>query len=322
MKIKYFMTIVLLSTIGLFSGCGKLISLARDRSALTENYPELVSKKEELANFQSTSTPSLSDKETPKIKGKVVIVKKDAAGQIEFDRFDKDGKFSDAPVSKLSPFYPPEVYAKKPEEIDTLIKMECREQKGSDLYKSKRSSVSELKEYINTICNVSLIDYKTKTLLAKYQSGSESAPTYLSDDDINDKSRVTEEIADYLTSLPLELIPRVKPTPNGEVLAAAEIAKLFKQSKESVSQYQNKEITLTGWAYFSKPVYYIHLYGNEKKSGIDSITCKVDSKDVVDFAEIKASEDYKFTVVGKFKADYSMELQQCRFISAEEVIPK
>lgn len=319
MKIKPVMTIVLLSAVGLFSGCGNLIKLIdKSSSPSVGSYSALVSKKEELANLQPTGTPSLSEKETPKIKGKVVIVTKDADGEIKLDRFSDDQTFSDEPASKFSPFYPTEVYAKNPEEIDTLIKIECRKFKGEDLYTYDSNSFGEMKEYTNTICNVFIIDYKTKTLLAKIQKGDESRQVIL-DAGLN-KSEVIEGIANYLKSLPLELIPNVKPTPNGEVLAVAEIAKQFKQSKEKPTQYQDKEITLTGWGYLIKPFDRILLYGNEKRSGINFIMCEIDSKDAVDFADLKVSENYKFTVIGKFNSQSSMTLKQCRLINAEQVI--
>ena len=318
MKIKFVTTIILLSATGLFSGCGILKRFTGNSSASTGTYSALLSKKEELASFQPAGTPS--DKETPKIKGKVVIVWKDSKGQIKLDRFNDNGTFSDAPVNKFSPFYPPEVYAKNPEEIDTLIKIECREFKGRDIYSRNSNSFGDMKEFTNTICNVSVIDYKTKSLLAKSQKGDEDAPVVL--DDGRYKAEVTEGIADYLKSIPLELMPYAKPTPNGEILSVAEITKLFKQTKENPTQYQDKEITLMGWGYLTKPVGSILLSGNEKQSGIDYISCKVDPKDAVSFAELKANEHYKFTVIGKFNSKYTMNLEQCRLINAEKVISK
>lgn len=324
MKIKSVTAIILLAATGLVSGCGILNKLARNSSASAGAYSALLSKKEELANFQPSG--ELSGNATPKIKGKVVIVKKEGSGQAELDRFNWEGKFSDEPAGgKSSRFYPPEVYAKKPEEIDTLIKIECREHKGSDYYKkSSPGSSSELQSFAKTICDVSVIDYNAKTLLAKVQKGDESAPGAITLGEGGDSFyKVMEEIANYLKSIPLELIPRVKATPSGEVIAVAEIAKLFKNSKESISQYQDKEMTVTGWGTLSKTYNSILLYGSQRQSGVDYISCKIDPSDLADFAEIREYEMYKFTVIGKFDTkNHLMNLEQCRFINAEKMISK
>ncbi len=322
MKNQSVTAIIAVLIIGLILGCGKLGGITSNRSAPKEKYSTLLTKKEELANFASIDDSSVSKNGNPQIKGKVVIVKKDANGKLNLDRFYQDGEFSDSPVNKFDNFYPAAVYAKTPEEISTLIKIECREYKGKADYQYGSNSPSSYKEYVSTICNVSVIDYKTKTLLAKIQKGEEKPPIVLENG--GNKSEIIEEVNKYLNSLPLELVPTAKPTPNGEVIAVAEIEKLSKKSKESLNQYQDKEITVTGWGAMTDSRDGILLYGNEKNTGVDLISCKIDAKDAVGFAEIKAYQKYKFVVIGKFdsKIKYAMRLEQCRFISAEEVMKK
>lgn len=325
MKIKFFTAVFLLSTANLFSGCAVVSKLAG--SSAPGTYSALLSKKEELAGFQPSSGGALSGKETPKIKGKVVIVRKEAGAPAELDCFNYEGKFSEEPAGsgKASLFYPPEVYAKKPEEIDTLIKIECREDIGSDFYKANGTGSSQRLEYRKTFCDISVIDYQAKTLLAKVQKSSEAAPDVITPGEGGDGFyKVFKEIADYLKSLPLELLPRIKPTPNGATLAVAEIVKSHKKSEASVSQYQDKEITVVGWGRFIKPGDFIEIYGNDKATGVDSVTCKIDPNDTAGFAEVKEYEIHKFTVVGKFNVKHNIifDLEQCRLVDAEKIAAK
>ena len=75
------------------------------------------------------------------------------------------------------------------------------------------------------------------------------------------------------------MIPKVKPTPSGKAITVAEIVQSYKKSKENFTSYQDKEITVTGWGHFIKQYDFIHLYGNEKQSGVDFITCKINPYD-------------------------------------------
>ncbi len=319
MKTEYVTLILLLSIIGAVLGCGKLGSLGENSSA--KEYSALLAKKSDLTNFQPNATSTPSDKQLPKIKGKVAIVTKDAKGTAELDRISEITGFSSLPASKSKPYYPPEIYAKTPDEIDTLIKIECREFKGEANYQYNSNSPSENKEFTNVICDVSVIDYKTKALLTKNQIGDERPPVVLRPGASN-ISEITEQIANYLTSMQLELAQNTKPTPSDTTLTVAEITKLYKTSKESVSKYQDKDITVTGWGAIFDKRDSILLYGNEKLEGVDMITCKIDPKDGADFAEMKTYDHYKMTVVGKFDGKYTLNLLQCRNIGAEPVTKK
>jgi hypothetical protein len=210
-------TILLLTLVLLSSGCSILKKLTGN------DYSDLESKKEELANFQPKDiVPAFSGDKKPPIKGKVVIVKKMGSGPAFLDRF-SNGKFSEKPAGSDMVdllIYPPEVYAKTPEEISTLIKIECDQKKGSDYYKAiNGNSPSQRQEYNKEVCDVSVIDYKTQTLLAKVRKGDNFSPSTITvgkngvGQESNGVTQVFKEISDYLNSFPLELIPGVRPTP-------------------------------------------------------------------------------------------------------------
>ena len=167
-------TILLSTSVLLSSGCSILKKLTGN------NYSALESKKEELANFQpSDYVPAYSGDKKPPIKGKVVIVKKMNRGPAFLDRF-SNGEFSEKPAGSDMVdllIYPPEVYAKTPEEITTLIKIECDQKKGSDYYKAiNGDSPSQRQEYTKEVCDVSVIDYQNQTLLAKVRKGDDLSP--------------------------------------------------------------------------------------------------------------------------------------------------
>lgn len=165
----------------------------------------LLAHKNTLAGFQPAST---SDSKDPlQIKGKVTIVWRLSSGKIEVDRFSFDGKFQNSVLDKSSP-YPPEVYAQTVDEIDTLIKVACRSVSGSADYKSSGApsgSSGTRQTYNNTVCDVTVNDYKTKTQLAKTTIGDDQAPSIL--DDAQYAIRIRHEVVDYLKKIPLELSP-------------------------------------------------------------------------------------------------------------------
>ena len=166
----------------------------------------LVAHKHDLAGFQTTSTSD--SKEPLQIKGKVAIVWRLSSGKIEVDRFSFDGRFQNSLLDKSSP-YPPEVYAQTVDEIDTLIKVACRKVSGSADYKSSGApsgSSGTRQAFNNTICDVTINDYKTKTQLAETTMGDEQAPWIL--DDAQYAMRISDEVVAYLKKIPLELSPR------------------------------------------------------------------------------------------------------------------
>ena len=138
----------------------------------------MVGKKEELAALKTTE--KLSKK--PAIKGKIAIVR-NSDGDVTIDRFSEDGSAFDTyptiPGETYNNFLPAEIYARTPEEIDTLIKIHCVTKKDEALYTNSNSNNDELKFYEYVICEIGLVDYKTATLTARKQVGKNVPPTVI-----------------------------------------------------------------------------------------------------------------------------------------------
>lgn len=135
----------------------------------------MVAKKGELSALPTTE--KLSKK--PAIKGKIAIVR-NSDGDIVVDRFAEDGSAFDSDPTiggeTYNNFLPVELYAKTPEEIDTLIKIDCVTKKDEALYSDLGSSKEELKFYEYIICDIGVVDYKTATLTARKQVGKSDPP--------------------------------------------------------------------------------------------------------------------------------------------------
>ena len=158
----------------------------------------MLAKKDELAALPTTE--KLAKK--PEIKGKLVLVW-NSSGAISLDRFHESGEafFTDLPVQGeiYAHFLPAEMYAKRPEEIETLIKVNCSTQKDTALYTKADTSKVEPMEYEYQLCDILIIDYKTATVIAKKQVGKNEAPNL-----INSRTYAKtpgREIADYLQSV-------------------------------------------------------------------------------------------------------------------------
>lgn len=93
----------------------------------------MVAKKDELALLPTAEKLG----KTPVIKGKIAIVT-NSDGTLYLDRFSQEGEafFSDAsiPVETSQNFLPADLYAKNPQEIETLIKIDCVTKKDQALY--------------------------------------------------------------------------------------------------------------------------------------------------------------------------------------------
>ncbi len=106
-----------------------------------------------------------------KITGKIALTKKD----LTLDTVDPnrrcslDGYFNDPSKSavELTIYFPEEMYATKPEEIDTLIKVETK--RGNLLNSFTGEGGNRAKVY-SCFIEISVIDYKTSTVLAKEQN--------------------------------------------------------------------------------------------------------------------------------------------------------
>lgn len=163
-----------------------------------KQFAAMMAKKDELAALPTTE--KLSTK--PEIKGKIAIVRT-SGSTISLDRFHESGDFffTELPVAGeiYGNFLPPELYAKKPEEIETLIKVNCATKKDTALYTSSGSSKVEPMEYDYVLCDIELIDYKTATLFAKKQVGKNEAPTLINKSTYG--KTPGRDVADYLQSM-------------------------------------------------------------------------------------------------------------------------
>lgn len=311
----------------LFSGCSRLFSAfnsSKPAKAAGE-YAELIGKKEELANLVTTETLS-SD---AKLKGKIAIVVKDADGRITLDRFSRYGEFTDSGEYTASALLPRDIYAKRPDEIETLIKIGCQKKKDSAHYAERNSpsSRADLQEYENIICDVEVVDYKTATVVAKREVGDTGAPVVLYGGAKDNPKFPGEQIKEFLISFQSTLLPVTLATPTGEVLSALDLATKVEKSKESVSQYDGKEITVNGYAYISSSRrsdidYSLSLgkkdYLTASTGSPVTLPCFVDPQDRASFATLKSGQYHNLTVVGAFESSYSRaSLKHCRLVKAE-----
>lgn len=307
----------------LFSGCSVLFSrLAEKSDKKVGNYSELVSKKEELANLQTTEKLD----EGAQLRGKIAIAIRDADGHIKLDRLSDSGEFNDSPPSEKGTnayFLQPAIYAQRPDEIETLIKIGCRKKKDSAHY-IKRNDPNRsgpfILDYENIICNVEVVDYKKATVLAKQEVGDVGAPV----SGVSSPQFPGEKIKEFLSGFTSTLISTTRATPTGEVLSAFDLATQTGKKKESVSQYEGKEITVQGYAHVSSSGKrdqfmlgkkdYLALTGS---SGL-TLFCYVDPADRSNFPTPESSGYLKLTVVGTFENAFgSAHLKHCRLVKAE-----
>ncbi len=158
----------------------------------------MVAKKGELAALATSEKLSKS----PTLKGKIAIVR-NSDGDISVDRFSEDGATfdSDPPFREgetWNNFLPAELYAKTPDEIETLIKIDCVTKKDEALYTRENSTQAEPKIYEYVICDVGLVDYKTATVYAKKRAGKNTPPSRITGSTIARHPWL--EIADFIRS--------------------------------------------------------------------------------------------------------------------------
>ena len=190
-------SVCLLSLLFLIS-CSHLSGSGSKQAEAPKEFAAMLGKKDELATLPTTE--KLAKK--PEIKGKLVLVWS-SNGVSSLDRFHESGEafFTDMPVQGeiYAHFLPPDMYAKRPEEIETVIKVSCSTQKDTALYTKSDTSKVEPLEYEYQLCDIQIIDYKTATVVAKKHVGKNEAPTL-----INSKTYAKtpgREIADYLQSV-------------------------------------------------------------------------------------------------------------------------
>ena len=157
----------------------------------------MVAKKSELALLPTTEKLG----KAPVINGKIAIVT-NSDGTIYLDRFSQEGEafFPDAPipVETSQNFLPADLYAKSPEEIATLIKIDCVTKKDQALYTKSDSLKDEMMVYEYVICEIKFVDYKSATVVARKEVGKNVPPKVINDRTIS--RHPWREICEYLRS--------------------------------------------------------------------------------------------------------------------------
>jgi hypothetical protein len=161
--------LILLLTGGLSAGCGGGAKKA------------LAGKAEELMNTQAAERLAPG----AKIQGKVAVVEAYPNMPASLEGFHADGT-----VDQLSAFFfSPRRKAQSVEEIETLVKVNCR--KGEAITGSSPAMYA-------SVCDVSLIDFKTKTLFARKRFENNSTFNGVSPSDPSLARTPSEEIKAYL----------------------------------------------------------------------------------------------------------------------------
>ena len=177
-------------------GCSNLSGRQPKQPEAPKEFAAMAAKKDELALLPTTDKLS----KTPAIRGKIAIVT-NSDGTIYLDRFSQDGEafFTDAPipVETSQNFLPADLYAKSPDEIETLIKIDCVTKKDEALYTNSNLK-EEMMVYEYVICEIKFIDYKTATVVAKKEVGKNVPPKVINDRTIS--RNPYREICEYLRS--------------------------------------------------------------------------------------------------------------------------
>ena len=183
----------------LLFGCSHFSQRQPPKPEPPKEFAAMVEKKAELATLPTSE--KLSKK--PAIKGKIAIVGTHD-DLVLLDRFSEDGEifYDDRPIpgETYSNFLEPELYAKNPEEIETLIKINCVSKTDSAQYSKLGESKEETMDYKYIICDIGLIDYKNATLVAKKQVGKNVAPKVINSRTIPKTPWL--DIVEYLRSFP------------------------------------------------------------------------------------------------------------------------
>lgn len=198
-KQKLYLVSMSISSLLFLFGCSRQSGVENKQPEAQKEYAVMLAKKDELAALPTTE--KLSKK--PAITGKIAIVR-NSDGTVTIDRFADDGStfFTDPPIAgeTYSNFLPADLYAKQPDEIQTLIKINCVTRKGEALYTNFKTSKDEMVYYEYVICDLGLIDYKTATLIAKKQVGKNDPPAMINNRTVARTPWI--EIAAYLRSFP------------------------------------------------------------------------------------------------------------------------
>jgi len=194
----YGLSICLSSMLFLF-GCSRSSGGETKQAEPPKEFAAMLAKKDELSALPTIE--KLSKK--PAIKGKIAIVS-NHDGDTTLDRFADDGStfFTDPTIAgeTYNSFLPAELYAKHPDEIQTLIKINCVTKKAEALYSDFKTEKEEMKFYQYVICDLGLIDYKTATVIAKKQVGKNEPPKVINNRTVARTPWI--EIIEFLSSFP------------------------------------------------------------------------------------------------------------------------
>jgi hypothetical protein len=145
------------------------------------------------------------------LKGKVVIVEVHTDGSISLDRFVTIGSkvlFDTMPVSpnphSSGRYLPSDVYARKPDEVGTLIRLTWFVKVGSAAYTpswAPLGSPGTLNVYSNLFCEVDVFDYEDRTLIGHYEVGADRAPAVISSGGSSQRSATLDEVFKLINGL-------------------------------------------------------------------------------------------------------------------------
>jgi hypothetical protein len=171
----------------LMSGCSLLGRLSGGRTSTMWSKPDV------LCDYPTTDKLASG----AKIAGKIALVTKNFT--VNPSNCYLDGHFNDPSKGAVTgtKFFPEEMYATKPEEIDTLIKVETK--RGDLLNSFSTDGVNRVKVY-SSLIEISVIDYKASAVIAKERFEFKEFPR-----------------GESSGSIPISSTRRVKDTDGGEV---------------------------------------------------------------------------------------------------------
>jgi hypothetical protein len=153
--------------IGLVVGFGVLLILAAF-AYVFDDRPQMWVKPQIL--FDQPTIEKLEN--DARIKGKIAIVSRNSF--VNLHDFYIDGEFHKKGITGTE-FFPEEMYATNPDELETVIRIEYK--KGNLIDYFKDSKYSETIEIYSCLIDISIIDYKTATVIAKEQIEDKTLPT-------------------------------------------------------------------------------------------------------------------------------------------------
>jgi hypothetical protein len=292
---------------------------------LTE--PKVVKYTEMNGKLQELLDVSYQDKaETVELKGKVAIaIRPDENNPAYLDRFGSDGTFNE-----VTGLLPPEMYAKKPDEIESLIVIACDSSTESDVYKDGTYNTRSV-TFQKLDCQTDVYDYKAKKLMASaaLSSGGKSNTISLRPgQDVVKTEFPTEQIQKFLDKIPSSSNPSILAQPGGATVQLEELIEKNGGAKKGIAdKYNGQRITTSGFVLIHNPAdnrYEFDLVYVDLEHNGGHISChrSLDEGVAPAFGSLKKG-DNKLTITGILKADnYTAKIENCKLVSAERVPEK